>query len=260
MGRTAEFVAYAAAGDIVRTDFKGKRPSVKSFLSKCEAVLAHHKLHQLWSRASLGAVHRKRRALRDRVHGNRYLPWRGERLQFRGHGIGSQLEGSGRAERMNRGLELYALTGREVVERDPTVADADFVPVEEVESEAKVGDFLVPQARGGCVYQVGVLPSERTDFLKLSKGDAYNRRPILRPVDPNLLLEDREAIVTVQNAIQNWGKLIIVYKPFDADIIILVTTRPSEDLVAVYDAHQWPRGNFLWRSWEVGRPLQATPL
>jgi hypothetical protein len=79
--------------------------------------------------------------------------------------------------------------------------------------------------------------------------------------DPNLLLEDREAIVVVQNAIQNWGKLIIVYKPSDADIIILVTSRPSEDLVAVYDARQWPRGNFLWRV--MGRDgLQSgeTPL
>jgi hypothetical protein len=41
MGRIAEFVAYAAAGDIVGTDFKRKRPSVESFLSKCEAVLAY---------------------------------------------------------------------------------------------------------------------------------------------------------------------------------------------------------------------------
>jgi hypothetical protein len=79
--------------------------------------------------------------------------------------------------------------------------------------------------------------------------------------DPNLLPEDREAIGTVQNVIQNWGKLMIVYKPSDADIIILVTSRPSEDLVAVYDAHLWPRGDFLWRV--MGRDgLQSgeTPL
>ena len=53
------------------------------------------------------------------------------------------------------------------------------------------------------------------------------------------------AIDTVQNAIQNWGKLTLVYKPSDADIIIRVTSRPSEDLLAVYDAHE--HGNFLWR-------------
>ena len=79
--------------------------------------------------------------------------------------------------------------------------------------------------------------------------------------DPNLLPEDRGAIGAVQNAIQEWGKLIIVYRPSEADIIILVTSRPSEDLLAVYDARPWPSGNFLWRV--MGRDgLQAgeTPL
>ena len=77
--------------------------------------------------------------------------------------------------------------------------------------------------------------------------------------DPNLLFEDRMAINTVQNAIQNWGKLTIVYKPSDADIIIRVTSRPSEDLLAVYDAHE--HSSFLWRV--MGRDgLQSgeTPL
>ena len=63
----------------------------------------------------------------------------------------------------------------------------------------------------------------------------------------NLLPEDRDAIGAVQDAIQKWDKLIIVYRPSDADIIVLVSSRPSEDLLAVYDAHVWPSGNFLWR-------------
>jgi hypothetical protein len=40
--------------------------------------------------------------------------------------------------------------------------------------------------------------------------------------------------------------LALVYQPSQADIIILVTSWPSEDLLAVYDAHG-PRGNYLWR-------------
>ena len=79
--------------------------------------------------------------------------------------------------------------------------------------------------------------------------------------DPNLLPEDQAAIGAVQKAIQEWGKLILVYQPSQADIIILVTSRPSEDLLAVYDARPWPSGNFLWRV--MGRDgLQAgeTPL
>ena len=77
--------------------------------------------------------------------------------------------------------------------------------------------------------------------------------------DGNLLPEDRDAINAVQSAIQNWGKLMIVYEPSQADIIILVTSRPSEDLMAVYDPHM--PSNFLWRV--MGRDgLQSgeTPL
>ena len=51
----------------------------------------------------------------------------------------------------------------------------------------------------------------------------------------------------MQDAIQNWGKLTLVYRPSEADIIILVTSRPSEDVLAVYDVHGGPRGNYLWR-------------
>jgi hypothetical protein len=70
--------------------------------------------------------------------------------------------------------------------------------------------------------------------------------------NPNLLPEDREAIGRVQDAVQKWGKLIVVYKPEQADIILAVQSRPSEDVLAVYDAHQGdstsrPSQTFLWR-------------
>ena len=98
----------------------------------------------------------------------------------------------------------------------------------------------------------GTLANARYVYVASYDGDQF---------DPNLLPEDREAIGAVQNAIQNWGKLTLVYRPAEADIIILVTSRPSEDLMAVYDAHLEPRGNFLWRV--MGRDgLQSgeTPL
>jgi hypothetical protein len=98
----------------------------------------------------------------------------------------------------------------------------------------------------------GTLANARFVYVASYDGDQF---------DPNLLPEDREAIGAVQDAIQTWGKLIIVYRPSEADIIILVTSRPSEDLMAVYDGHQWPTGNFLWRV--MGREgLQSgeTPL
>ena len=96
----------------------------------------------------------------------------------------------------------------------------------------------------------GILANARYVYVASYDGDQFN---------PNLLPEDRAAINAVQNAIQDWGKLTVVYQPSDADIIILVTSRPSEDLMAVDDAGA--SGNFLWRV--MGRDgLQSgeTPL
>jgi hypothetical protein len=81
----------------------------------------------------------------------------------------------------------------------------------------------------------GTLANARYVYVASYDGDQFN---------PNLLPEDREAIGSVQNAIQ---KLTLVYQPSRADIIILVTSRPSEDVMAVYDGHQGPNGNYLWR-------------
>lgn len=96
----------------------------------------------------------------------------------------------------------------------------------------------------------GTLANARFVYVASYDGDQFEGR---------VLPEDRAAINAVQNAIQNWGKLTIVYQPSQADIFILVTSRPSEDLMAVYDAHQ--PSSFLWRV--MGRDgLQSgeTPL
>jgi hypothetical protein len=82
----------------------------------------------------------------------------------------------------------------------------------------------------------GTLANARFVYVASYDGDQFA---------PDLLPEDRAAIDTVQNAIQSWGKLSVVYQPRQADIIILVSSRPSEDLMAVYDVPM--RGNFLWR-------------
>lgn len=98
----------------------------------------------------------------------------------------------------------------------------------------------------------GTLANAQYVYVAAYDGDQFN---------PSLLSEDREAIGAVQNALQKWGKLTIVYQSSDADIVILATSRPSEDMIAVYDAHQGADGNFLWRV--MGRDgLQSgeTPL
>jgi hypothetical protein len=80
------------------------------------------------------------------------------------------------------------------------------------------------------------LRNARYVYVAAYDGDEFNI---------HLLPEDREAIVAVQNAIQKWGKLTLVYRPEEADIVVLVESRPSEDILAVYDAHQ--TSMYLWR-------------
>jgi hypothetical protein len=83
----------------------------------------------------------------------------------------------------------------------------------------------------------GTLSNAQYVYVASYDGDQFNT---------NLLPDDRKAISSVQNAIQTWGKLTLVYQPSQADIIILVTSRPSEDVMAVYDGHG-SMSNYLWR-------------
>jgi hypothetical protein len=84
----------------------------------------------------------------------------------------------------------------------------------------------------------GTLVNARYVYVTSYDGDQF---------DSNLLPEDRQAIGSVQDAIQKWGKFTLVYQPQQADIVLMVTSRPSEDVLAVYDAHGWPRDQYLWR-------------
>ncbi len=84
----------------------------------------------------------------------------------------------------------------------------------------------------------GTLVNARFVYVTSYDGDQF---------DPNLLAEDRQAISTVQDAMQKWGKFILVYEPHQADIILMVTSRPSEDVLAVYSARGWPQNQYLWR-------------
>src|ERR1017187_3532630 len=104
---------------------------------------------------------------------------------------------------------------------------------------AAISASAVPQSSTakGSTFP-GTLANARYVYVASYDGNQF---------DVNLLPEDRDAISAVQNAIQEWGKLVIVYRPSDADIIILVTSQPSEDVLAVYDASLWPEGSFLWR-------------
>lgn len=85
----------------------------------------------------------------------------------------------------------------------------------------------------------GTLVNARYVYVASYDGDQFN---------PRLLPEDRRAIATVQDALQKWGKFVLVYEPRQADVVLLVMSRPSEDVLAVYDGHGWGENSqYLWR-------------
>jgi hypothetical protein len=98
----------------------------------------------------------------------------------------------------------------------------------------------------------GTLVNARYVYVTSYDGDEFN---------PNLLPEDLHAINSVQDAMQKWGKFILVYEPRQADIVLMVTSRPSEDILAVYDARGWPESQYLWRMMgHAGLQPSETPL
>jgi len=92
-------------------------------------------------------------------------------------------------------------------------------------------------ASGNPPQMPRTLGNARFVYVAAYDGDQFN---------PNLLPDDRAAISRVEDAIQKWGKLTVVYRAQDADIILMVQSRPSEDVLAVYDAHSASQ-TYLWR-------------
>ncbi|MGB6473000.1 MAG: hypothetical protein WBF04_02870 [Candidatus Sulfotelmatobacter sp.] len=98
----------------------------------------------------------------------------------------------------------------------------------------------------------GTLVNARYVYVTSYDGDQF---------DPNLFPMDRDAIEAVQDSIQKWGKFVVVYEPRQADVVLMVMSRPSEDVLAVYDAHGWPRNEYLWRMMgRIGLQTSETPL
>src|SRR5262249_25160623 len=104
---------------------------------------------------------------------------------------------------------------------------------------AAISAWAAPDSRAADAPRFpGVLANATYVYVASYDGDQFH---------PYLMNDDRVAISAVENAIQKWGKLTLVYRPSEADIVILTSSRPSEDVLAVYDGHSWPRGNYLWR-------------
>jgi hypothetical protein len=118
--------------------------------------------------------------------------------------------------------------------------------------------FLAGAATAKANAQQNVPPLPRTltnaryVYVTSYDGDQF---------DPAILPEDRAAIAAVQDAIQKWGGFALVYQPREADIVLMVESHPSEDVLAVYDAHGWLRNDYLWRVMgRSGLQKNETPL
>src|SRR5262245_2715400 len=79
-----------------------------------------------------------------------------------------------------------------------------------------------------AVPMPGIFANARYVYVTAYEGDEFSNQ---------LLPEDRAAIARVQDRIQKWGKLVVVYRREQADMVIAVESRPSEDVLAVYDGH-----------------------
>jgi hypothetical protein len=99
---------------------------------------------------------------------------------------------------------------------------------------------------------------------------------------PDVMPDDREAVVAVQNAVKKWGRYQLAYRPEDADLILLVrkgrvvATQPqmrvgkssatpwevagavpvdagdSRDMLALFESNVGLDGPALWRSFTAG--------
>ena len=98
-----------------------------------------------------------------------------------------------------------------------------------------------PSAKQEVPQLPGTLINARYVYVASYDGDQF---------DTSLSPQDRKAIAAVQDALQKWGKFVLVYKPSDADIVLMVESRPSEDVLAVYDGHGFPHQDYLWRAME----------
>jgi hypothetical protein len=115
------------------------------------------------------------------------------------------------------------------------------------------------------LFAVSVLATSQSNILLFPKTLTNARYVYVAAFDgdqfnPNLLPEDRAAIVNAQDALRQWGRYVIVYRAQDADMILLVQSRPTEDVIAAYDAHT-PGSDYLWRAMGRGGLQKGeTPL
>jgi len=129
--------------------------------------------------------------------------------------------------------------------------------MKQVQGFLSVTILLLASAAWGQTQQAaakalpGVLAAAQTVYVGPYVDNSSVRR---------ITREDQVAVGAVQEALRKWGKLMVVPNSNGADIVILVTSRPSEDVMDVFNGHQLT-GSPLWRvSSRGGLQAGETPL
>lgn len=98
--------------------------------------------------------------------------------------------------------------------------------------------FLVTTAFAQPAPFPGILKNARYVYVTSYDGSQWNM---------NVSPDDRAAIGEVQEALRSWGHYAVTMEPRDADMIIVVQRRGSEDELAVFAPKLGRDSIYLWR-------------
>lgn len=82
-----------------------------------------------------------------------------------------------------------------------------------------VGAFAQPNVQSEIPAITATLNNARFVFVTSYDGDQFSANP---------LPQDHKAIANVQDAVQKWGRFVVVDNPQQADLILVVQSRASE--------------------------------
>ncbi len=80
------------------------------------------------------------------------------------------------------------------------------------------------------------------------------------PESSEVLPEDRQALADVENEIQRWKGWTLVYRPQDADLILVVMSRGSEDVLWVYERGSLNGTALWWEGQRGGLEVKTMPI
>ncbi len=98
--------------------------------------------------------------------------------------------------------------------------------------------FLVTTAFAQPASFPGILKNARYVYVTSYDGSQWNM---------NVSPDDRAAIGEVQEALRSWGHYAVAQEPRDADMVIVVQRRGSEDELAVFAPKLGRDSIYLWR-------------